>query len=248
MGYHIHPTVAARLPPNARIADVGTGTGYFLFGIACKYPPGTGSLHGYDISPSFFPSKEETPANMEFSILDARKPIPAELEGTYDLVHMRLLSMGLLQSEWEPVVANLSRLLKPGGALQWEECDFLAATQHGTRPESTFKAVQTIENLLLDAFREHFCFGFKTLPEHMKAAGLVECGTDIVGTDRVKSTLAPLTENSMVACFQWARSGKDKVPFGKEELDQLEAQAYKDIESGGYVRWDVYVHWGFRPQ
>ncbi|KAJ5814872.1 S-adenosyl-L-methionine-dependent methyltransferase [Penicillium riverlandense] len=243
LGYHIHPTIAARLPENARIADIGTGTANFLFKIAPSYPMST--LHGYDISPSFFPS--ETPSNMKLSILDARQPVPKELEGTYDLVHVRLITMGLLESDWGPVVANLSRLLKPGGALQWEECNFLAATQHGFYPESTFGAVHTIEKLLLDTFASYFRVGYKTLPDEMKAAGLTEIGMEIVGSDRVKSTLGPYTANSMCVCFQWARSGKDPIPFSKEELDQLEAQAFRDIASGGYVRFDIHVNWGFRP-
>ncbi|KAH8692862.1 hypothetical protein BGW36DRAFT_430607 [Talaromyces proteolyticus] len=125
MGYHIHPDIAARLLPNARTADIGTGTG-------------------------------RNSSNLEIFFLDARQPIIPELEGTYDLVHVRLLAMGLLQSDWRPVVSNLTCLLKPGRALQWEECNFLTATHQGTNPATTFEAVRTIENLLLDAFSKHF--------------------------------------------------------------------------------------------
>lgn len=244
LGYDIHPTIAARLPEDPRIADIGTASAHFLLKLAPIYPKG--KFHGYDISPHFFPS--EIPENVKLLILDARKPIPKELEGTYDLVHVRLLSMGLLESDWPFVVANLSRLLKPGGALQWEECNFLASTQQGFYPESTFGAVHMIEKLLLDTFAPHFTVGYNTLPDEMKSAGLIEIETDIVGSDRVKSTLGPYTANSMCVCFQWARSGKDPVPWNEEELVDLERQAFRDIASGGYVRFDIHVNWGFRPQ
>ncbi|KAJ5083486.1 S-adenosyl-L-methionine-dependent methyltransferase [Penicillium angulare] len=243
LGYNIHSTIAARLPEAPRIADIGTGTGNFLFKIAPLYPKAT--LHGYDISPFFFPS--EPLDNMKFSILDIRQPVPHELEGKYDLVHLRFLCMGLLESDWEPVVANLSRLLKPGGALQWEECNFMASTQHGFFPESTFGAIHTIEKLLLETFASHLGVGFDRLPADMKAAGLDEIGTEIVGSDREKSTLGPYTANSMCVCFQWARSGRDPVPYTEVELNELEAQAFRDIASGGYVRFDIHANWGFRP-
>lgn len=205
-----------------------------------------GELHGYDISSHFFPT--EIPKNMEFFILDAREPVPKELEGTYDLVHVRLLSMGLEASDWPWAVANLSRLLKPGGALQWEECNFLACTQQGFFPESTFGAVHEIEKVLLSAFASHFDRGYKILPDEMRTAGLTDVETDIVGSDRVKSTLGPYTANSMCVCFRWARSGKDPIPFNKEELNELERQAFRDIASGGYVRFDIHVNWGFKPE
>ncbi|KAJ5652582.1 S-adenosyl-L-methionine-dependent methyltransferase [Penicillium longicatenatum] len=242
LGYQIHPTIRARLPENARIADIGTGTANFLIKVAPLYPKGT--LHGYDISKSFFPS--EAPSNVELSILDAREPIPEELEGTYDLVHVRMLAMGLLESDWRPVVANLSRLLKPGGALQWEECNFLAWSEGGFFPESTFEALHTIEKLLIGTFAPRFKVGWNTLPGDMEAAGLAEVGTEVVGSDRVKSTLGPYTANSMCVCFQWARSGKDSIPFNEEELNELEAQCWRDIGSGGYVRFDIHVNWGFK--
>ncbi|KAJ5114096.1 S-adenosyl-L-methionine-dependent methyltransferase [Penicillium angulare] len=243
LGYHIHPTIAARLPKNPRVADIGTASGLFLSKIAPMYPKAT--LDGYDISSAFFPP--ETPSNINLSILDARQPIPKDLEGIYDLVHVLFLCMGLFEEDWTPIVANLSLLLKPGGALQWEECNFLASTWYRFYPESTYEAVYVMEKLLLDAFASHMAYGYDTLPGDMEAAGLTDIGIDIIGSDRVKSTLALYTAVSMGVCFNWARSGRDPIPYSKEQLDQLEAQSFRDIASGGYVRFDIHTNWGFRP-
>jgi hypothetical protein len=43
---------------------------------------------------------------------------------TFDVVHIRLLVLGLPQGSWDLACKNLFRLLKPGGWLQWEEGDF----------------------------------------------------------------------------------------------------------------------------
>jgi hypothetical protein len=43
---------------------------------------------------------------------------------TFDVVHIRLLVLGLPQGSWGLACKNLYRLLKPSGWLQWEEGDF----------------------------------------------------------------------------------------------------------------------------
>jgi SAM-dependent methyltransferase len=246
IGYHIHPSIAKRLPPNARIADVATGTGVYLQQLAESYPDAT--LDGYDNSPLQFPDEASLAQNVKLNLLDVKKPIPRELQGTYDFVHVRLLSAAMLATDWKPVVCNLVQLLKPGGALQWEECNFLAAEQLRGFVESTVSAVQRIERLLLEAFREHFQTGWNTLDSDMINAGLVEVQRDVVSSDRVPETRAATTKNSMVACFSWARSDKDHVPLDTVELLELERQAYRDIESGGYVRFDIHSVFGFKPE
>jgi hypothetical protein len=82
----------------------------------------------------------------------------------------------------------------------------------------------------------------------MTDSGLVNVQHDVVSSDRDPETRAGFTKNSMVACFGWARSGKDPVPLSPAEIDELEHQAYKDIESGGYVRYDIHTTVGFRAE
>lgn len=246
IGFNIHPSIASKLPPNARIADVATGTGIYLKQLAESWPEAT--LDGYDISAMQYPETASLASNIKLKLLDVKKPIPPELEGTYDLVHVRLLSAAMLAPDWNLVVNNLVKLLKPGGALQWEECNFLAATQVRGRVESTYSAIQKIEELLLDAFREHFEVGYKILPKEMADAGLVNVQHDVVSSDRVPEARAAFTKNSMIVCFGWARSGKDSVPLSAAEIDELERQSYKDIESGGYVRYDIHTTFGFRTE
>ncbi|KAK1145518.1 hypothetical protein N8T08_004076 [Aspergillus melleus] len=50
-------------------------------------------------------------------------PVPPDLLGKYDLVHMRLLVLVLSGVNPVPAIWNLLALLKPGGYLQWDELD-----------------------------------------------------------------------------------------------------------------------------
>lgn len=57
--------------------------------------------------------------------------------------------------------------------------------------------------------------------------------------------------NGMDAIFGWAslvssRGGEGAMDI--DELDRLEREGYRDIESGCYVRFSVYITSGFKPK
>lgn len=143
---------------------MATGTGVFLQHIHNEHPGAT--LHGFDISSALFPS----PAHQDitFETLDVKQPIPESLRGKYDLVHVRMLAAAMMPDEWAPVVRNVSMLLRPGGWLQWEECDFAGVKHHrgphGSRVDTARRLGCAFRNGLLDRF-EH---GWSTLPDDSK--------------------------------------------------------------------------------
>jgi hypothetical protein len=51
-------------------------------------------------------------------------PVPQDKKETFDVLHLRLLVLGLPTGQWKTACENLFQLLKPGGYLQWEEGDF----------------------------------------------------------------------------------------------------------------------------
>jgi trans-aconitate methyltransferase len=101
-----------------RIADIGTGTAKFLLHLQPMYPDAL--LEGFDISSALYPPQCSIPPNVSLAVLNMKQPYPEEVHGKYDLVHARTLIAAMLSDEWEPVVRNLVRLLKPGGFIQWE--------------------------------------------------------------------------------------------------------------------------------
>ncbi|KAJ8132750.1 hypothetical protein O1611_g874 [Lasiodiplodia mahajangana] len=224
IGYILHPSVAASLPANPRIADIGTGTGRFLLRLHPSYPSAV--LDGSDISAALYPPQDTLPSNVSLTVLDAKQPLPEDLHGQYDLVHVRLLVAAMLPDDWDKVVRNLVLLLKPGGYLQWEECSFIGCKYIRGRADSTVEEARFIGYAFQDALRERFEHG---LPE----------------------TREKLTVTGMQAIFSWARLMTErgvKGSLSREELDTLEKKVYdEDIKSGCCVRYDIYVAYGQKP-
>lgn len=78
-------------------------------------------MEGSDISAEQFPAKEYLPANVSFRLLDAFQEIPDELQGAFDVVHIRAFALVVKGGDLDVLLGNLIRLLKPGGFLQWDE-------------------------------------------------------------------------------------------------------------------------------
>ncbi|KAL8728212.1 MAG: hypothetical protein Q9181_005425 [Wetmoreana brouardii] len=66
LGYTLHPDIVVKgnLPPNPRVADVGTGTGQWLIDISHEIP--SAQLDGFDISKEQFPSTAWLPPQISF--------------------------------------------------------------------------------------------------------------------------------------------------------------------------------------
>ncbi|KAE8139479.1 hypothetical protein BDV38DRAFT_269962 [Aspergillus pseudotamarii] len=84
-GYIVYPCIP--INDNLRIAELGTGTGVWLFA-AAKYLPPTTQLDGFDISHEQFPLKEQCPPTLRFDKMDSFVDPPATLLDQYDVVHL----------------------------------------------------------------------------------------------------------------------------------------------------------------
>jgi ubiquinone/menaquinone biosynthesis C-methylase UbiE len=105
------------------VADIACGTGVWLLDLAKELPP-TSRLDGYDFDTSKFPEENSVLSNIRLRFANALEPFPAEVQGIYGLVHVRLVMFGLKAEQWELMATNLFRLLKPGGYLLWDELDY----------------------------------------------------------------------------------------------------------------------------
>ena len=111
------------LPPNARIADVGTGTGIWLNELSKQLP--FAQLEGFDMAPENFGIVASNVKLHEYS-QNALEAFQYELQGKFDVVHVRLLMFGLKSNEWAKAFANLATLLKPGGWVCWEDTGYIS--------------------------------------------------------------------------------------------------------------------------
>lgn len=243
MGFLIHPSVATTLPANPCVADVATGTAIFLRNFRTHYPGA--ALDGFDISSELFPSP--APPGVDLNIFDVKTPVPDELRGKYDLVHVRLLAAAMGPDDWTPAVQNVSQLLKPGGWLQWEECDFAGVKHFRARVDSQVGTARRLGFAFRDALIERFKHGWSTLPNDMRVSGLSPVLSDFASSDRVPETREPMTANGMKAILSWMKIMAAKGAFAGEDLAALEREAHEDIKSGCYVRYDIHVACGQMP-
>ncbi|KAF3929197.1 hypothetical protein AA313_de0203035 [Arthrobotrys entomopaga] len=120
LGFLLPPSILGSNPENLVIADIATGTGIWIEELS-KSLPSSSTLHGYDITDRQFPNPANLPSNISFSLLDIFEPIPESLCEKYDIVNVRLLCMVLKVNEWENVIANIRKMIKPGGYLVWTD-------------------------------------------------------------------------------------------------------------------------------
>ncbi|KAI9037495.1 UMTA methyltransferase family protein [Aspergillus affinis] len=120
IGYHMHPKV--KIPKsNPVIADVATGTALWPIHVAREVP--SARIDGIDIDMTQAPQPPWLPANVRLRSWNLFSPVPPDLRGKYDLVHVRLLVLVLSGVDPLPAIRNLLALVKPGGYLQWDELD-----------------------------------------------------------------------------------------------------------------------------
>ncbi|KAG0163216.1 hypothetical protein DFQ30_000517 [Apophysomyces sp. BC1015] len=112
------------MPFNGKILDVGCGPGSWVMEMAVDYP--NAQFTGIDMS-DIFPTTIR-PDNVSFEMVNILEGLPFE-DGSFDLVHMRLMVSGIRVPEWPRVLDEIYRVLKPGGIIQWGELDFTETSQ-----------------------------------------------------------------------------------------------------------------------
>lgn len=120
-GWLLHPDIEAALSrtQNPQILDVATGNGIWAVDAARKYP--SAKIVGLDISDAQYPPTWTWPENLDFGILDLLQDVPLHLQGKFDVVHCRLLLAAGPSVDKSIFIDRFSKLLKPGGWLQWDE-------------------------------------------------------------------------------------------------------------------------------
>ncbi|RYP55409.1 hypothetical protein DL769_010195 [Monosporascus sp. CRB-8-3] len=85
-------------------------------------------LHGFDISLDQVGPKPWLPANIRMHIWNIFEEPPHQFVGYFDIVHVRLITVVIRGNDPRPVLANLTKPLKPGGYLQWDEVDTISCS------------------------------------------------------------------------------------------------------------------------
>ncbi|KAF7197392.1 N-methyltransferase tcpN [Pseudocercospora fuligena] len=244
-GFLLHPIIAAQLPKDAKIADIGTGTGAWIEDLASlPTTPPTWTFHGYDISNSQFPSHGNEKCS--YSILNIlSEEMPDELIGAFDLVHLRYLILALTEKDWETVAKNVLKLLKPGGWIQWFESDFDIHMIQSS-PNTSSSACTDLYSAVLELSREQGKiipnFGLKDVM--VRNGGFVDVKEEVFATDRVSETRSETSRMALRALRDIAKVGiKRRAEKWREDEGWVERkyeEAMREEEKGVYLRWDMH--------
>ncbi|KAG4431932.1 hypothetical protein IFR05_012577 [Cadophora sp. M221] len=163
-GFLIHPRIQSALPPDAKIADLNTGTGVFLTELCGDLTKQNYTLVGFDVMPEIFPGNgpgthQTCPYKITFKVHHILHPHPAERHQFFDSVHTSFLGPVLCGNDWSNVFHNMMDLVKPGGWIQWidvnlshqDNKDRIYVSKPGSSKDSYLEMMDGIKRL-----DEHF--------------------------------------------------------------------------------------------
>ncbi|KAI0547127.1 S-adenosyl-L-methionine-dependent methyltransferase [Xylaria curta] len=236
-GYLLHPSIPTS-DAQLRVADVATGTGIWLMDMSSRLPK-TAKLSGLDISLQATPPKEWLPTNVEMREWDVRKPVPQDLVGTYDVVHVRYLCLVLSDEEVADVLKNVVTLLKPGGWLQWGELDTPSFRIEKTKPDIDAAALANLYDLEQSQDRRLNPTWVSRLPGLFQNEGkLCDVLTDI--RDPPGYMAWAMHETMLLFHGLVAQStGNATIAKGVEELLPLVVKQGKQGACWAFTRWIV---------
>ncbi|KAI2603808.1 methyltransferase LaeA [Hypoxylon fragiforme] len=107
------------LPHHPRILDLGCGTGIWVIDMADRHQ-GRANILGWDLS---LIQPLRIPPGVEFQRRDIEEPWTGVEEGSFDLIHMKMLAGSI--ENWLDLYGRILRYLKPGtGLFEHVEIDF----------------------------------------------------------------------------------------------------------------------------
>ncbi|KAF9873867.1 hypothetical protein CkaCkLH20_08601 [Colletotrichum karsti] len=232
-----------------RVAEIATGTGIWLREMATQLPA-SAELRGIDMDTTKFPPASELPKNMKMIQHNALRAFPAEMRGTFDMVHVRLISLGMKKGDWEIVAKNLYTLLKPGGYIHWEEVGDMGWKM--VPPSKAFAEWDRVSSLWgLKHGRDPFMPA--RLPLVLEDTGFKDvdyktyntfCTRDML-RDAMKKIAVEVVRPVMLAVLE---DGGMETMQTVEDIDRLEAGIRKDVvENGAMVGFYYNWVWGRHP-
>ncbi|CAG8518575.1 14253_t:CDS:2 [Racocetra persica] len=105
----------------AKVLDVGCDVGTWLFELSADYPGCT--YIGTYTSPYSSLETVNRPFDVEFIEADPLRGLPYEDE-TFDFVTMKNRSIDYNEAEWQIIMNELVRVLKPGGWIELSDYDY----------------------------------------------------------------------------------------------------------------------------
>ncbi|KAG9258505.1 S-adenosyl-L-methionine-dependent methyltransferase [Emericellopsis atlantica] len=238
-GCDIHPCIKLE-GPNLRIADVATGTGIWLLDLAKKLPETT-QFYGFDISEEQFPATDKRPGNVSLHKQNVLQDFPEEYHGSFDLVAVRLITAGLRPENWSTAVENVTKLLKPGGYLQWIEPLHGNFRLYNLKPGAPNAAARTAVGHFLTGYNNAIPPGPETLPQLCDKHQLEDLALEVYPTDhyhdheKVKTQSKDFLRGACTAMMP-LMVGDESEGRTKEQIEEAFERAAHELDG------DIYIH------
>ena len=248
LGHVLDPTVEiyARRSQRVKIADLACGNGSWLTSLHSELSKKgiPAELHGFDINPVYFPHEAYLPPSMTFKQLDIlAKPLPPEMVGAYDVVHLRAFVSVIVESNLTPLLYTVLALLKPGGFFQWEESRSDAYVVESPSPEINKTACEGVAGVLKAFSKSQHIYTdwVDTMDQRLKEHGFEGSRMDTVEYRR--EDFKAWTDNflawwSEVDMLFPTKAEQPNAQMTRETWLELYARAIKETEEG------VVVHMG----
>ena len=241
-----------------RVADLGCGNAVWLCDLhhaLSAVKPGVNlQLQGFDINPLNFPAASFLPKSTTLSTLDVlARPLPAELQGVFDVVHVRAFLSIIHHGDLAPLLTSVLALLKPGGWLQWEEtrADRFVATSPSS--DVSANACDTMISII-DAGGKASGFDFAfldSLETHITRHGFEDVQVRYV--DKRTSDLKAWTEDYLMVWEELSglfpsREDIPQAPMTREAFEELFMKAVAETEAGVVIHQkNVAISSGRKP-
>ncbi|KAL4973065.1 hypothetical protein BDW66DRAFT_142952 [Aspergillus desertorum] len=249
IGFLLEPAVEKALTASSqplKIADLACGNGVWLTELHSHLAKNniSAQLDGFDVNPVNLPNRAFLPDSVSFRQLDIlAKPLPAELIGAYDVVHIRAFVSVIPDSNLTPILTVASELLKPGGFIQWEETRGDKWIVEAPSAQVSRTACDSIAQILLGGMQQR---GIRNdwvdvLDTHLDQFGF-QNARQLVHEKR-RQDFKGWTEDYLMVWEEVAdlfppKAQAPNAPFSREAWVDLFANAVKETEAG------VVVHQG----
>ncbi|KAJ6035863.1 hypothetical protein N7540_000142 [Penicillium herquei] len=248
LGYLLEPNIEELLAASGsdlRIADLACGNGIWLIDLETYLAKKniSAQLDGFDVNPVYFLDAAFLPPSISLKQLDILvKPIPAELVGVYDVVHIRAFNSAIPDGNLEPVLSTALALLKPGGFIQWEETRGDKWTVDGPAEVSKMASHGIVQLLQMGLKAKGISHDWlKDLDKRLESFGFQDTRSIIQG--KRKQDYKGWTEDYLMAWDETTalfppKSQAPNAPFTREAWLDLLTKVIEETEQGVVVHQD----------
>ncbi|OAD69066.1 hypothetical protein PHYBLDRAFT_150063 [Phycomyces blakesleeanus NRRL 1555(-)] len=224
-------SVVEALPQEAKILDIGCGSGSWVMDVAIDNP--CTHITGIDIA-DIFPAIIR-PKNADFKLVNVLDGLPFP-DATFDFVHMRLLIVAFRINEWDKVIDEIYRVLKPGGLIQLVESQYTDTEQS----PKIHRFVSALLSLMADKHQDPL-IGSKL------EGKVIAHGFELMQKERIRIPFSN-PQNAVYAELLWGWGNAMKAlkqalaprlcPDNESDYDQILNEYLKDCADFG---WVVYI-------